>query len=793
MAAFDPDAYLAQKPAAAPAGPAAFDPDAYLRSREVPQVDAAGRVMQDAIPAPRRRGFVEEYLAPIVEVPGTIATGLVATVPATAALIANLPKGRPAAERAFFETAERLTYKPSSETSQEILGGLGKAVQESKIAPVMPGMGAPGAVRAGARAVAAPIKAETELVTEAVKTAQSKRAAKVAETRMAQSYERGPQIDAAKEANRLGIALDPAISNPTRANKLRALVADPTEVHNVLSEMNVPKYNQIAKREMGLPPSAQLTSSAPFDEARAAISAPYNEIKKLGALSVSDDILAKIRGLEEESLISSAAAGGKVAPILERASEKLAAGMSGEDAIRNLTDLRKRAKRVYNSASPTEEALDVADAYLGIANAIEDAIASNVTDRKLLSQFQKARTEMAKIYGYENATDFRTGRVDIQKLARQVEKNPNMTGDIAALGRIAANFPEVTGMKPTELSLMQRFTRAGAAGTVGAGLGGAIAGGPGVILGGALGAMTGKLGGRYAARRLGVPEVQAARAVPSDYRPPVNMLRPAEAQYTSTQPVLYDWRNALLTEEQIPNWVYGRPEADVRAGIMPGPAALEAPSPEATMRGVRGRSAFDYAMEKTLAEEAERRAAAQAATTRQPAGAGMVYELDPTTGRLQPVSRGIPGATPEVMESAGKTLESAAQKLSSGRAFAMTADEKIAWGKTKVDLSVVDPKFEKLSDKQIAEKMMDRQWVAAALQKAKDQAKAFAEIEARAADAQARFNAAQQRQKLMDIAESLEERLRGPRAGTQPKEQGPKTRAAKKNNLAPESKNNLME
>jgi hypothetical protein len=162
-----------------------------------------------------------------------------------------------------------------------------------------------------------------------------------------------------------------------------------------------------------------------------------------------------------------------------------------------------------------------------IANALEDLVEANITDQKLLKDFRNARVDMAKIYGYERATDMRTGQVDIQKIAKQLEKNPAMTGDIAALGRVAANFPEVTQMKPSELSLLQRFTRAGAAGTVGAGLGGALLGGSGVILGGATSAVASKFGGRYAARRLTTPEVQARRSTPQDFRQ-LNNLTPAE-------------------------------------------------------------------------------------------------------------------------------------------------------------------------------------------------------------------------------------------------------------------------
>jgi hypothetical protein len=525
MAAFNPDAYLA-KTTPASVEPA-FDPDAYLRSREVPTPENLAASRAEGMPGPRM-GFVERFVAPIVEVPAAIATGIPATVAgAITGLVTKGAEGPQAAAKKAEEVAARLTYKPSSRMSQEILGDIGEAIQATKIAPVMPGMGAPGAVRAGARAVMDPVKAETDLVKNALTIASDKRAAAKANQLVEQSFARGPQIDAAKDALRLGIALDPAISNPTKTNRLRAMASDPTELHNILSEANRPKYTSIAKREMGISERTPLTSSKPFDEARAAVAKPYQEIEKIESLAPSTDVVNKISNILEEGLIGSAAAENQVFTLVDDAVAKIQKGMTGKQVLDNISNLRRKAQRVYNSPAAAPDQIDVADARMTIANALEDLVEANITDQKLLKDFRNARVDMAKIYGYERATDMRTGQVDIQKIAKQLEKNPAMTGDIAALGRVAANFPEVTQMKPSELSLLQRFTRAGAAGTVGAGLGGALLGGPGVILGGATSAVASKLGGRYAARRLTTPEVQARRSTPQDFRQ-LNNLTPAE-------------------------------------------------------------------------------------------------------------------------------------------------------------------------------------------------------------------------------------------------------------------------
>jgi chorismate mutase len=168
----------------------------------------------------------------------------------------------------------------------------------------------------------------------------------------------------------------------------------------------------------------------------------------------------------------------------------------------------------------------------------------------------------------------------------------------------------------------------------------------------------------------------------------------------------------------------------------------------------------------------------------------VVLELDPVTGKLRSTSQGIKGATLEVVEDSGKALNSAATKVSSGRRFDLTAEEKVAWEKTKVDLAVVDAGLAKLSDKALAEKAMDRAWVAETVAKAKQKAAAFAEIEQRSKDAQQVARARAERERLMDVLETLEPQLSRSRA-TSVGEQGPKTREAIRNRLAPQNQNKL--
>jgi DNA uptake protein ComE-like DNA-binding protein len=122
----------------------------------------------------------------------------------------------------------------------------------------------------------------------------------------------------------------------------------------------------------------------------------------------------------------------------------------------------------------------------------------------------------------------------------------------------------------------------------------------------------------------------------------------------------------------------------------------------------------------------------------------------------------------------------------------MTAAEKVAWSRTKVDLADVAPGFKSLDDKAIANKMMDREWVQDAVTKAREKAEAFEQVATRARTEQARREAVAKRERLMDLAEQLEDQLR-----LTPKQklgQGPKTREAQRNmlNPNPSNQNNLM-
>jgi len=361
----------------------------------------------------------------------------------------------------------------------------------------------------------------------AVEAPFAARAAQAQEARVTQSYQNAPKIEAAQTANQLGIALNPAISNPTKGNKIRATIAGDTNTNAVLSQANEPKWTQLAvEKGLDLPANTKLDANA-IQTALDNASKPYDAVREMPQILPDE---ATIKTLESLKKQPSAVAKGKVEAsnaLIDNMIAEIKQGRSGADVLNDIRELRAEANSTYRARDKgiaPVKASDIAeaDARMGIANVYEKMIDSNVADPQVLADLQAARTKMAQIYDIQRATDFATNKIDPKAFAKMLdERKGNMTGIGADIGRIAANYPEIAKIG-AQSSTEAKLTRGGVAGTVGFGLG-TLVGSP--VAGSILGGATGYLAGKTATKAMLSPEYQAARAVPLDYRP--NALTPA--------------------------------------------------------------------------------------------------------------------------------------------------------------------------------------------------------------------------------------------------------------------------
>jgi hypothetical protein len=551
------------------------------------------------------------------------------------------------------------TYRPTGEGAQANLQSLGAI--GSALPGFIPAVGQAGQIAQSANVLAAratpainALRNEAQMIREFQPFPE--RAARLQQERITQSFQNAPQIEAAQAAQRLGVAIPPAISNPTKANKIVAALTGSPEAR--MARKNEPQWTEAAKKDMGLPPATTLDRAA-FDKVRSSpeITKPYEAVASIRQLTPDEQTLTAIEGLRTPALIGGESSARAVSELIVSTIKNLNLGLSGSEALTNIRNLRQSAQTIYNAqrkgiTPPSPESISVADASMAIANQLEELAAQNLTGTQARA-FQNARTLLAKTYDYERATDFNTGRIDPTKLAAMAKQKP-LTGTAADIASVAANFPTIAEVKPGTISKLPTLARGGTAGTLGFGLG-SLVGFP--AAGGVIGATGGMLANALMARRMSTPAYQAANAMPPDYRPPVNALRPVEPGASNL--AMFNPQSAVLPPEYTPNFIMpGQPqqprsayeaaqqalrEEGLRRTGSLGPDMQFAAPRELPMPGAEGpvqERIYNYARDKAADEAA---AAAAQRSPRQSAGAGVSYELDPFTGKLQPVGQQVKG------------------------------------------------------------------------------------------------------------------------------------------------------
>lgn len=806
MAAFDPDAYLAQKPAAAPL---AFDPDAYLAASAPRKTGTAadqipgygGAVPAATTPAAPARTSMLDKLRGGIETGATLASGAVTAPVIEASKIYGAltsgqfgtPEGIRAGERMGQQVAGQIQYQPRTAAGQEYSANVANAMAQTGL------QGVPLNVLADFQRGAVPaIKAGVQTGRDI----QAGRAAKTAEAQSAADWARAPQIEAAQAAQRLGIAVNPAETNPNVKTKMLVGATGEAVVNAKAVKANLPKWNEVARKDLGLPENTPLTAES-FEKSRAPHYQPYEEIRKMGVLQASDDVLNDLSSLKLDPLsTSNPEKAMKVNGVVDRTLGQVAEGLNGDNVVGQIRGFRKDATRVLKNPNSSPIDIDVAEAQIGIASALENLIEANVKDPKTLDRLRNARQAIAKSHDWERATGVTTQQVDPLQIAKMAEKGAPLTGVLADVAKVAGNFPEIASTNVAKEPLLyQRLRRGGAGGTIGF----AFGGGP---VGAAIGAGLTSLGSEGMANVLARPGVQNRMAIPADrripfpveptapvppipqnravvpYQTPVEVLNPGEGAYfpnfqKGAEPTFgaepTRFANALLPNE-VPRQIY---EAQKRAEMAQEFRAAAERKPARGGVDLVFDAAGNLVPAPTAGASGVMPSALESAVAKM---SGQVIEQPSTTFKTQTISPKT-GAQPytRITKREGETTF----ERGVGQAFNMTAEEKIAWNKAKADLAEVVPGMRTLSDKAVAAKMMDREWIQEAVTKAKQKMQMLDEAMARSDNLRLRQDAAIKREQLQSTLETLEEQYRKARP-VKRGGQGPKTREFQRNMLAPE-------
>jgi hypothetical protein len=776
----------------------------------VPQITPEGKLIHQPDAIPGARPSMQDVLGGIVETPLALGTGMIAApVAALAGVGRSVTGGQYGTQEGVRQGQElagrvqqALTYQPQTRGGQASMQTIGEVTEPLQAIPFSQGATAAALAPAAVRQAGNIARTEGGYLKSAIGEIPSVKAA--GEARVAESYARGPQIDATNLAQKYNIALDPAASNPNLRNRARTGLIGTVDLDNRLSADNKPKWTNIVKKDLGISDEVSLTDPKIYDKVRARddIAGPYETVRDIKQVIVDSDSLAKLDKLRAKELYVDDGQAAQVGAYLDNLKEGLLKGGDGTKLLDTIRQMRQQASDVFRAVGPLDpNAKAMADAKLGAAKVLESLIDNNLPNAKAREAFVNARTKMAQTYDMESATNFGTGQIDPNVFAKLVSKGEPVSGVVADIGKIASNFPEIAALSAGDKRFLPAFTRAGPGGAIG-GLLGLSAGPAGVPFGIAAGAGISEILRRVAANKMTSPEFQSARAVPKDYRPqqPVNALRPVESRELTVLPSApRNDPNFVMSGNETVRMPFDPNRPDARQAMGQGQQAPvnalrlgldEAPEVVARLRAEDARRA-------RMAQMAEAEGLAAEARSRAPTSREIILDVDPVTGDLLPrTSQGIRGATPKTFQDYTATLRSATNKISSGQKFALDAAEKVAFDKTRVDLAEVAPGFKALNDRAIADKMMDRNWVEDTLKTARQKDAAFAEIQTRARSPElmgARAESAKNAEMLRQATEArdrvkssidlLEEQLRQMRPDTSRKQQGPKTRAAKRNAL----------
>jgi hypothetical protein len=677
---------------------------------------------------------------------------------------------------------------------------------------------------------------------DATRAPMAARAAKIQEANVAQSYANAPMIEAAQSAQRIGGAVPPAISNPTKANVIKGKLVGP-ELEQQFAKKNEIAVTEKVRQDLGVKPteklipeidaSGKLNPNSPITRALDEASKPYEPIRKMESLVTPKESVAALEELKKQAPIGGDAKTAAINGIIDDALTKLqkttsgpfsgvgggpvVVGRSGAAMLDDIRSLRRDAQATYRAQkiNPDPLAIAKADTQISIANILEDVIDANAPSPKILSELRGARTRIAQIYEHERAINYGQQKIDPQVYAKLFEERKGgMTGLNADIAKAAAMFPDYFTLTPAELKSLPRITRGGLGAAIGAVIGSPL-GPAGALAGTAAGMGVGGAASGLAARRMATPAYQATNAMPKDYRPATNMLRPVEPNATPNGLVPYDYSQQTT---QAPNFVL-RSGQEAPAYQPPSyPQLTQFGDFATTQKAFRGQEARAAERSRTAGQQAEAQQAAAEAAARKPAGRGVELVFDAAGNLVEaPTAKGAGGAMPTALESAvakmaGEVVSETTgtayktQTISpktgakpytritkrggettfgrEGQAFAMTAEEKIAWNKAKANLTEAAPEYAKLSDQEIVRRMTDVKISEELLVKAREKARAFEDIAARAGNDRARQAALVKREQMLDLAEQLQDAL-----GSRPVKrggQGPKTRAFQRNMLAPE-------
>ncbi len=574
--------------------------------------------------APKKKGFeFSDILAPIaapLEVGAQMVTGTAAQAIGGLAGILGGGTVDDRSER-ILSIQEGMTYEPKTELgkglSQAVAYPFQKAMEATKQAGGFIGEkvgGEQGRIAGEAigeqvipvAATVAPLKPVMQGKLSAPSAA--KMSAKIEEMQQA-----APKIEVAKAGSDLGLVFDPNEINPTLKNRLAVGYAGDQRLDMLAAKKNAQASQAALKKEIGIA-SDEALNRANIDAYIKKFGKAYDDVRDVGDLSPNAPLAAKLRGMVVEDIPGAEAATRTANRVLSSVAEKIEAGtLTGDRAVSLIKYYRENAHKMEKSPSFDEATQAKASSYMDVASALEDLIEANIADQSVLSNFRKARTDIAKAYTIREIANPVTGLPNIGKLASSKYADAPLTGNLKTLRDVAVAFPESSAAINKYSEFVSTLPRTGTGGSAGAAIG-SLAGN--TALGSVVGAVTGVLGGKALRGKILSPEYQRANLLP-EYARYINegriqsLLTQSKAKPSAVPPapssavVPYVSRGEVNPEVPYqPNWVPSKGYGPVVSERQPQTSGLLGVDDDFA-RMARQREAFTREQTRQTAREGE--------------------------------------------------------------------------------------------------------------------------------------------------------------------------------------------
>lgn len=236
-----------------------------------------------------------------------------------------------------------------------------------------------------------------------------------------------------KSAQSAGYVVPPSEVRPTLASGLMERLAGKASVAQEASGRNQEVTNALARKALGLADDAPISEQT-LEPIKQQAWAVYESVKKIGNVKADKAYLKALSGIDDQfnKLASEfpEMANTEIAGLVKGLRKS---GMSSENAVELVKQLRFNAKSLLGHANtdPGKRALGKANAKA--ADAIEDLIERNVQTQNpgIVEEFRAARRLLGKVGSVERALNESTGDVAAKKLAAELAEEKKLAAELA--------------------------------------------------------------------------------------------------------------------------------------------------------------------------------------------------------------------------------------------------------------------------------------------------------------------------------------------------------------------------